>query len=568
MSFLDAVRTFLAIEPMQVRTVDPWVQVPTLEAQLAALRAQARPWRQPSINEALGVPAIQRAVTLIANTTGSLLMETYRDDVLLTDTPTVISRPDPYSTPDEFYRDCAYYLATRGEFVLWIANRDPMDKATALRIVPAAELTVEDNPRNRMFPIYTWGPKDGNPKVGTRFSAANPSGEFIHVTYLKEPGSLRGIGPLQLAGAAASVSVEAQEWAANFYASGGYPSVVLRSAVQLTPEEAGALKEQWAGTPSNMPKVTDPGIEEVKEFNVNPQGAQMLDSREHQNGEAARMFGIPGALMEYGNPGSSLTYQNLADVWTQFLKGSLQPNYLVKIEQAFSDLLPRGRRCEFNVDGLLRADVKTRFEVYASGITSGVIDARYAQRAEGIPPGTVTKPEPAAPTAPEPTSDPQLRTVGEVRCSGKHPRRNERCNALLAEAPPFTGRCWRCGRAEAAPAVGPDDARFRRLEDAVAALASASRRPVTIAEGAVQVRNEAAPPANVTIAEGAIQMTTPDVRNEINVTTPEVRNEITVEPATVEPTPLEITNTVNVEPTPLEVHNDVSPTPGRRSRTT
>ena len=43
-----------------------------------------------------------------------------------------------------------------------------------------------------------------------------------------------------------------------------------------------------------MPKVWDPGIEEVQEFTQNPQGAQMLDSRDHQTGEAARLFGIPG----------------------------------------------------------------------------------------------------------------------------------------------------------------------------------------------------------------------------------------------------------------------------------
>lgn len=564
MSFLDAVRTFLAIEPMQMRTVDPWVEVPTLEAQLAALRAQARPWRQPTITEALGVPAIQRAVTLIANTTGSLSIQGWRNGVPMAETPRVITRPDPYQTPRDSYRDMAYCMATRGETVLWIASRDANDQAQALIVVPLHELDVEENERNRLFPVYTWGKRKG-----TRFSAANPTGEFVHITYLKEPGALRGIGPLQLAGAASSVSVEAQEWAANFYASGGYPSVVLRSAVQLTAEEAGALKEQWAGTPSNMPKVTDPGIEEVKEFNVNPQGAQMLDSREHQNGEAARMFGIPGSLMEYGSPGSSLTYQNLADVWVQFVRGCLAPNYLEPIEQALSDLLPRSQVARFAVAGLERADVKTRWEVYGMAATVLGADeaAAYAREKEGLAPGDVEMaPVPFAPASAVPASLPQLRTSGEVRCPGKHPRRNERCNALLAEAPPFTGRCWRCGmaHAEAATAVGPDDARFRRLEDAVAAFAS--REPagstMTIAEGAIQIRNEAPPPTNVTIAEGAIQVTTPDVRNEISVTTPEVRNEITVEPATVEPTPVEITNSVNVEPTPVAITVEpASPTP-------
>jgi len=461
MGLLESIRTFMSPVPLEQRDTSP---APTMAQQLAALRSKPRPWRAPSITEALGVPAIQRAVTLISNTTGSLSIGTYRKDVELPDTPTVITRPDPYATPDEFYRDLAYYLATRGEYVLWIAGRSSAGQPTALVVVPAPELNVEHNARNRLFPIYTWGPRDGNLQRGTRFGPANPAGEFIHVTYLREPGALRGIGPLQMAGAASSVSVEAQEWAANFYASGGYPSILLRSAVQLTEDEAGALKAQWVGTPSNMPRITDPGIEEVKEINVNPQGAQMLDSREHQNGEAARMFGIPGSLMEYGSPGSSLTYQNLSEVWTQFVRGCLTPNYLVKIEQSLSDILPRGTRVEFDVDGLLRADIKTRYEVYASGITSGVIDPEYAQRAEGIPPGIIEKPEPPPAPVVQATPEPpeeetpeepvaQARSL-EVRCDGTRLRdgRSAGCGKLLAERGPFVGTCPRCHKVYEAPA--------------------------------------------------------------------------------------------------------------------
>ena len=49
----------------------------------------------------------------------------------------------------------------------------------------------------------------------------------------------------------------------------------------------------------------------------------MLDARAHQDGEAARMFGIPGTLLEYNAPGSSLTYQNISEVFTLFVKSCL-----------------------------------------------------------------------------------------------------------------------------------------------------------------------------------------------------------------------------------------------------
>ena len=172
MALWDQVRQFLALEPMQERSIDTFDTTTPLATQLAALQAQARPWRLPSISEALGVPAIQRAVTLISNTAGSLAIEAYRSGVL-TETPRVIARPDPFSTPRDSYGSMAYCLATRGETVLWIATRDGFGYPSALIVVPLNELTVDENPRNRMLPQYTWGDKKG-----TRYSPANPNGRL------------------------------------------------------------------------------------------------------------------------------------------------------------------------------------------------------------------------------------------------------------------------------------------------------------------------------------------------------------------------------------------------------
>jgi HK97 family phage portal protein len=445
MSFLDGLRSFFALEPLQVRS-DPFLDYPTLQAQIDAIRATgpAKPWRTPSVREALSVPAIQRAVSLIANTTGSLSMQGYRNGSLMAATPKVISRPDPYLTPRDAYRDMAYCMATRGETVGWIANRDSDGLASALVVVPLNELTVEDNTRNRLFPIYTWGTVKG-----TRFSAANPTGEFVHVTYLKEPGQLRGVGPLQLCGAATSVTVEAQQWAANFYADGGYPSIGVKYAGEADDLEMVALKAQWISEPNNVPRFYSTAVEEVKEFGANPQGAQMLDARQHQNGDAARMFGIPGSLLEYQQQGSSLTYQNLEGEFTKFVRACLAPNYLEPIEQALSDLLPRSTVARFNVKGFLRADAKTRAEVYEKLVPIGVMTVELAQKEEGIIPGDVEfAPVPFSPPASVPTSIPQTRSEPEpVRCDGMTTKRRsgvtvlETCGNLIF---PGQRKCRRC----------------------------------------------------------------------------------------------------------------------------
>jgi hypothetical protein len=310
------------------------------------------------------------------------------------------------------------------------------------------------------------------------------------------------------------------------------------------------------------------------------------------------MFGIPGSLLEYSSRGSSLTYQNLESEYTKFVRTCLAPNYLEPIEQALTDLLSRSIVIRFYVDGLLRADIKTRFEVYKTGIESGVLTPEMAQVREGILPGDIENaPVPAAP----PTAIPaplQNRSQEAVRCEGMRLLRGRltSCGKLLAEASPFVGTCPRCGRvyaAAGAPALRtsivpvairarvqdiiipepPEEDRIDRLAVAMAGMAEAMTTmatreappQVTIAEGAIQMHN--APPVvnvstpdvnvttpQVTIAEGAIQVhNAPPV---INVSSPiepgAIQVNLPTQPVTVE------RPVVNVPPSVVDVTVDSS----------
>jgi HK97 family phage portal protein len=430
--------------PMQTRSAaDAMTRYPTMQQQLDRLHRSPRPWRQASVADALSSPAILRAVTLISHTTGSLTVEAYRNGAVMSETPKLLARPDPYQRPYDFYKDSAQNMATRGEVVWWIATRDTDNLATALVVVPLQELTVEDNPKNRLRPIVKWGDRES-----TWFSPANPAGQFVHVPYFKEPGALRGVGPLQLCGAAVSVTVEAQEWAANFYAGGGYPSIHMHSPVDMTEQEMDDLINQWMSKPANMPKGTS-GELEIKELSGPGDGAQMLSAREYQNGDAARMYGIPGKLVEYATGGSSLTYQNLGELFSEFVRGCLSISYLEPMEQALGDLLPRGQAARFNVKGFLRADIKTRWDVYdiAVRVLGQEAAALWASTAEGFTPGDVEyKPIPYAPPAAIPASLPETRSESEVRCTGKRLRNKQLvpCGKLLSKSGSFVGRCDRC----------------------------------------------------------------------------------------------------------------------------
>jgi HK97 family phage portal protein len=387
----------------------------------------AAAWRGASINEALGVPAIWGAVTLIADTVGSLSLEGFRNEQLLpaTDRPRLIIRPNPFTAPYAFFRDTAFYRASRGEFWWWVAARDTDESAMSLYPVPPWEIVVEVNPRNRLRPIIKWAGREMRNE------------DMRQSVYM--PDGLRGKGPLQACGAAISVAVESQTWAANFFGS-NIPSLIGETEQDMDPNEMKALKEQWLETEdANLPRFVTNGLK-LHTLDINPEQAQLTESRQHSVGDAARMFNVPGALIEYQMGGSSLTYQNQEGIWTDFQRRCLSPHYLEPIEQEISDLLTRATVARFNLKQLLRADPKTRAEVHKSNIESGIYSAEVAAAEEGYAPGNVDyAPVPLPLPAAIPSQLPiQQRSSDGVRCPN--------CNKLLAEhlTPPYKMVCPRC----------------------------------------------------------------------------------------------------------------------------
>lgn len=435
MSFLDTVRTFFALEPLQERTVlaTSFDDYPDLATQLANIRRYERgPYRPVSVTEALGVPAIFGAVNLLANLTGSMSMKALRNGVEMApeDRPWLIVKPDPFVIPREFFRTTAYNLASRGEAWWLVGSRDSDGNALSLVNIDPAMVTVEEDPRDPRYPIYTigtWSTRDGSLRREN----------VRQLVYSREPGSRRGWGPLQACGAAISVAVESQLWAANFFA-GGNSAIWVKTSIPLSggvTDEDGEFDGEaevqrfltaWMNKDSNTPRITDDTVEDIKELNLNPQGAQMLEARAHQNVEVATMFNIDAELLNAVVAGSSLTYQNVGQRFDNLIKTALRPNILEVIEQTISEFLTRSTVALFNTDFLTSADPATRWGVYQAAIpVLGQEEAAVlARKGEGLVSGDVENaPIPfAAPSAIPSAASLEMRS-DEYRCQAIVPRR-------------------------------------------------------------------------------------------------------------------------------------------------
>jgi HK97 family phage portal protein len=468
-------------------------------------------YRSASVKEALGVPAIFGAVSLISNTVGSLSMEAFRKGVRMPmeDAPRLIQRPNPFSTLRDFLRDTAYYVATRGEAWWYVAVRDPVDDSPmSLYPVPPWEVTVSIEDNDRLRPVIKWADR------------IIPNDRMRHITYLPDHDGLRGLGPLQLCGAAVSVSVEAQEWAANFF-SGSIPSIIGTTEQDMTDDELRQLDNQWVEKPSNLPRWLTNGMV-MSDSPFDPEKAQLNEARQSNVGDVARMFSMPGSLLEHQMSGSSLTYRNDEGIWTDFQRRCLSPHYLEPIEQEMSDLLTRSTVSRFNLKQLLRSDAKTRMEVHQLAIETGIYDANTAAIEEGYEPGNADfAPVPFAAPQAVPSSlppDRELRTALEdVRCP--------KCGKLAGRVSGAAEiRCQRC----------------RSLVTVSGVQVRTEPHPLTAAVPAPNITTTVHPPS-VTFEAGAFQVAAPDMAPMTELAgsitelaaRPAPANEITVQPAEV-----------------------------------
>lgn len=370
---LEKLVTWLT-EPLEQRSdlLDPSAYYPDIDEQLyARQRAQAGLVPQITIREALGIPAVWRAVSMLASITGTLQLKEYRNQTEIEAAP-VVRRPYRGWTPQAFKRDTVHYMASRGEAIWLTLERD--FERFASSIVPVPPETMRSD----------WDGKDHS-----NWRAISRGGKEIryrdedvsHIPLMRDPETGRGVGPMQMCGVALNVAYEADKWASRFFV-GSIPSVYLDAAAPLGPTDAEEIKERWLKDPPNVPKVGSGLTPHM--LNLDPENAQLTGSRMLNRGESALMFGIPGRLLEYAESGSSITYANVGDLATELVRLTLSPMYLEPIEQAFSDLRPRGHEVRFDVSGFQRADVKTRYEIHKQAIETGIYTPEYAAREEGV----------------------------------------------------------------------------------------------------------------------------------------------------------------------------------------
>lgn len=352
------------VRQLEERTAtDPAAAYPDIDAQLYARQRSSGGYAiTPTVREAMGIPAVNRAVTMLATTAGSLDLNAYRAGERITPDPPLVARPTRGLPPGRFTRDSVFYMAAYGE-TIWLTTERYAEDGAPASVVPVPPTRIRSEWDGA---LHEWSTLDKNGKP----RRLDPR-DVNQVTLLTDPETGRGLGPMQLCGAALNVAIEADRWAARYFAGGGMPSIFLEATGILGGDEPQSIKDQWLHDPPNMPKVGANIVPHV--LNHNPEQAQLVTSRAHSRGDVALMFGINGRLLEAPVGGTALSYTNVGDLATELVRLTLAPYYLEQIEQAFSDLLPRGTTARYDVEGFQRADPLTRWRIYEMAAKLGVL---------------------------------------------------------------------------------------------------------------------------------------------------------------------------------------------------
>jgi HK97 family phage portal protein len=213
-----------------------------------------------------------------------------------------------------------------------------------------------------------------------------PNGPLWHVPIFTTPGRPYGMSPIQNAKQSISAGLSAERFGADFFTNGGTPNGVLYADAELSADQARAIKSSFVQSTSGNrePAVMGAGLR-YERLSVSPDEAQFLDSQRFTVEQIARIYGVAPEMIGGATSGSSVTYANREQRAADFLTFGLMP-YLVALEDSLSTLVPQPQRVKFNVDGVLRSDLKTRYESHAIALDSGFLTVDEVRELEDRPP--------------------------------------------------------------------------------------------------------------------------------------------------------------------------------------
>ena len=337
-----------------------------------------------TIDKAMGVPAIWAAVNFISGTMAGLPLNLYQKTEggrVKVDSPLARILHDSWNDETSSFdaRKYSYeQVFTGGRSITFIESNAA---GRVINLWPLNPETVKIEMRG--------GRKVYRYKEQGRKEIVYVAGEIIDIPFSLRPDMMTSRSPILTNADTIGLGIAATNYGSKLFQNGGVPPFVITGNF----ESGAALKRASddlqsairAASKENRLALSLPTGHEIKSIGIDPEKSQLVELKRFLIEEYARIYSLPPTFLQDLSNG---TFSNTEQQDLHFVKHTIK-RWVEQTEQEMNlklfGKLNNEFYVEFNLDGLLRGDFKTRMDGYASGIQNAVLTPNEARRQENRP---------------------------------------------------------------------------------------------------------------------------------------------------------------------------------------
>ena len=211
--------------------------------------------------------------------------------------------------------------------------------------------------------------------------------QMLHVPAMGN--GIVGWSPIRLLSESIGIGLAKDRFAATWYGNSAHPSLKVEVPGTLGDEAFKRMKaeimQNYTGDNAHLPMLLEGGATATM-MSIPFGDAMSVDQLEFSEEEIARAYRVPPHMIGLLR---RATFSNIEAQDLSFEKHTMRP-WLIRDEQEMKrKLIPRSQWGRFtvrhNLDALLRADIKTRYDAYKTGILGGFLTQNEARTADGRP---------------------------------------------------------------------------------------------------------------------------------------------------------------------------------------
>ncbi len=319
------------------------------------------------------IAAAYACVRIISETVGSLPRHTFRrlekgrEKVRNHPVAQVMDRPNSWQSPMEFFEALTAHacLTGNGYAQVYRGTRG----ALSLEVIPPRKMKVER--ANDGGPRYLVTVKGGQQEVSRD--------DVIHVRGLAlSDDMLTGLSPVTYHRETLGLAKVMDQYTARTFGKGLSMRAWIEEPKKLDPQIAAirrhAFQEAYGGAMNAGGVAIMDNGSKIHAIDLSPKDKEFLLTRKLTIAEIARIWRVP--LHKLGELDKA-TFSNIEHQSLEFVVDTIRP-WLVRIEQAIRRTLfveDSDFYMEHSVEGLLRGDIKSRYEAYATARNWGWMSA-------------------------------------------------------------------------------------------------------------------------------------------------------------------------------------------------